>query len=817
MHPRRLALILTALVVAASPAAAEAATIDAGSLRAQTASDPWRLDFVDGAGRSVLREAARRDLGPSGTLGFRTAAGWFHATRVVSERRDGRAYVATLATSDPLGRRLSVRIERDAEGVIRLRAGVEGPAAAVTATGIGFDARDGERYLGFGERSNAVDQRGNAVENYVAEGPYQPEERPIISAFVPPPGYHPRDDATYFPIPWLLSTAGYGVLVDNAEASWFRLGSERADSWSLEAQATTLGLRVFAGPRPASVLRRFTARVGRQPPASPYWLGPWYQPRRDDERGELERFLRGNVPLTLAQTYTHYLPCGDHEGAEADQRARATRFHDAGLAVTTYFNPMVCEGYGEVFDEAASRGALTKNALGQPYLYRYTGSSVFLVGQFDFTSGAARDIYARLLREALGHGYDGWMEDFGEYTPTDARSSDGTPGPAMHNLYPRLYHCAAYGAVRSRRLPIARFIRSGWTGVAPCAQIVWNGDPTTDWGFDGLQSALRNGLTMGLSGISRWGSDIGGFFALGSRRLTPELLIRWIELGAVSGVMRSQANGFALPSKPRPQLSDPELLPHWRRWARLRTRLYPYIAAADARYRRDGMPVMRHLALGFPGDARASRRDEEFLFGPDILAAPVMEPGKRTRSLYLPGGRWVDLWRVARFAGANGRLALGRGHTVAGGREVTVAAPLHQLPLFVRAGSVLPFLPREVDTLSPYGGGRRQLRLADRSRRLDLLAFPRGRRRGWIGPGERYLSSERRGRWTLTLRGVKRRRYRLYASLGTLRRPFRPCRIYARGKRVRRRAWRYSRRRRTLRVSFRMRSGRLVVRRCRRR
>ena len=148
---------------------------------------------------------------------------------------------------------------------------------------------------------------------------------------------------------------------------------------------------------------------------------------------------------------------------------------------------------------------------------------------------------------------------------------------------------------------------------------------------------------------------------------------------------------------------------------------------------------------------------------------------------------------------------------------MTAAAPLHQLPLFVRAGSVLPFLPREVDTLSPYGGGRRQLRLADRSRRLDLVAFPRGRRRGWIGPGERYLSSERRGRWTLTLRAVKRRRYRLYASLGTLRRPFRPCRIYARGKRVRRRAWSYSRRRRTLRVSFRMRSGRLVVRRCRRR
>ena len=807
--------VLSGLLVAAAPTAAHAATVDAGSLRATTSARPWSLTFRDGAGRTVLHEAARRDLGPSGTLGFRTAAGWFHATSVISERSEAGAYVARLATGDPAGRTLSLRIERNAEGVIRLRAGVEGSTLGVSATGIGFDARGRERYLGFGERSNAVDQRGNTVENYVAEGPYQPEERPAIGAFVPAAGYHPRDDATYFPMPWLLSTAGYGVLVDNAETSNFRLGTDRPDSWSLETQAPSLSLRVFAGPRPADVLRRLTARIGRQPPAAPYWLGPWYQPRRGDEAAELDLLLRREVPLTLAQTYTHYLPCGDQRGSKSAQRARTARFHRAGLAVTTYFNPMVCQSYHEVFDEAAARGALTKDRLGRPYLYRYTGSSVFLVGQFDFTAAAGREIYGRLLHEALEDGYDGWMEDFGEYTPADARSSDGTPGGPMHNLYPKLYHCGAYEAVRTRRLPTARFIRSGWTGVAPCAQVVWNGDPTTDWGFDGLESALRNGLTLGLSGISRWGSDIGGFFSLGSRRLTPELLIRWIELGAVSGVMRNEANGFALPAKPRPQLSDPEILPHWRRWARLRTRLYPYVAAADARYRRDGLPIMRQLALAFPNDTRASSRDDEFLFGPDLLAAPVLRPDARTRSLYLPAGRWIDLWRSARFAGANGRLTLGRARVLVGGREVTVPAPLHQLPLLVRAGSVLPLLPRDVDTLSPYGAGRRQLRLADRARRLDLVAWPRGRRRGRLGPGERFLSSERRGRWTLTLRGKRRRRYRLQASLAALRRPFRPCRVSAGGRKLRRRAWRYDRRRRVLSASFRLRSGRVVVRRCR--
>jgi alpha-D-xyloside xylohydrolase len=812
---RTVAALLSGVAVVAAPATANAATVDAGALKASTSPNPWGLVLRDRAGRTVLRESPRRDLGPSGTLGFQTAAGWFHATRVLSERSPGGAYVARLATTDPAGRPLSVRIERDAEGVIRMRVAVEGSTAGVTATGIGFDARKRERYLGFGERSNAVDQRGNTVEDYVAEGPYQPDERPLVGVLVPPAGFHPRDDATYFPMPWLLSTAGYGVLVDNADTSYFRLGSDRADSWSLEAQAPSLSLRFFAGPRPADVLRRLTARTGRQPPAAPYWLGPWYQPGRDDYSAELDLFLRRNVPLTLAQTYTHYLPCGDQRGKEAAERSRAAAFHRAGLAVTTYFNPMVCQSYHEVFDEAAARGALTKDPLGRPYVYRYTGSRIFPVGQFDFTAPAGREIYGRLLHEALDNGYDGWMEDFGEYTPTDARSSDGTPGSQMHNLYPLLYHCAAYAAVRDRRLPTARFSRSGWTRVAPCAQVVWGGDPTTDWGFDGLESALRNGLTMGLSGISRWGSDIGGYFSLGSHKLTPELLIRWIELGAVSGVMRNEANGFAVPEKPRPQLSDPGILPHWRRWARLRTRLYPYIAAADAGYRRDGLPVMRQLALAFPGDRRASARDDEFLFGPDLLAAPVLRPGARRRSLYLPAGRWVDLWRSASFAGASGRLALGRARVLVGGRGRTLPAPLSQLPLLVRAGSVLVLLPRQVDTLSPYGSGRRQIRLADRARRLDLVAWPRGRRGGSLGPGERFHSTERRGRWTLALRGKKLRRYHLQASLATLRRPFRPCQVWVGGRRLPRSAWRYAPRRQVLTATFRLRSGRVVVRTCR--
>ena len=516
------------------------------------------------------------------------------------------------------------------------------------------------------------------------------------------------------------------------------------------------------------------------------------------------------MPLSLAQTYTHYLPCGDQRGREAAERERTRDFHAAGLAVTTYFNPMICTGYEPRYAQAAARGALNTDAAGAPYTYRYTGSTVFAVSQFDFTAPAGRGLYRRLLGEATAAGYDGWMEDFGEYTPLDARARAGPTGSALHNRYPRDYHCAAYAFARRAARPLVRFQRSGWTGAARCAQVVWGGDPTTGWGFDGLRSALYQGLTMGLSGVSRWGSDIGGYFSFNDNRLTPELLIRWIQLGAVSGVMRTEANGLAVPAKPRPQISDPEVLPQWRRWAKLRTQLYPYLAAADARYRRTGMPLMRQLGLVYPDDRRALARDDELLFGPDLLAAPVLGEGERSRSLYLPRGEWIDLWRSARYDERSGGLELGRARLLRGGRAVRLPAPLSELPLLARAGALLPLLPPDVGTLAAYGGGRRQVRLADRRRRLDVLAFPRGRSAPRVGSTGRLRSRELRGRWELAVEAARRRAFTLRAGLTALRRPFRPRSVRLDGRRL---PFRYDSGTRVLTVTFAARRGRLVVQR----
>ena len=792
------------LAVGPAPAGAQrlGEQVAAGDLLARSGGDPWRLGFLERSGRTVLSE------GPGGGLGFLAATGWARATRVMEGKRSGRAYEAILDTDDPLGRRLAMRIEPDGEGVIALRAEVTGARLSeVSRIGIGFRARDGERFLGFGERSNAVDQRGREVESYVAEGAFEADERALVPVFVPAWGFRPRDDATYFPMPWLLSSAGYGLLVDNPQTSRFRLGTDPPGTWSVDVEATELRLRVFAGPRPADVLRRLTERIGRQPRApAPFVFGPWYQPR-DEEEQILERLQRGDVPLSVAQTYTHYLPCEDQRGRQVAERRRVKRLHRAGLAVTTYFNPMICTDHTR-FGEAAAQGALVRDRSGRPYVYRYSTRESFDVSQFDFSAPAGRALYRRLLREAVADGHDGWMEDFGEYTPLDARASDGSTGSALHNDYPRRYHCAAQAAV-PRSL---RFVRSGWTGSARCSPVVWGGDPTVGWGFDGLRSVVTNGLTMGLSGVSTWGSDIGGFFALLGNRLTPELLVRWIQVGAVSGVMRTQANGIRIPQTPRPQVWDERIVGHWRRWAKLRTQLYPYLAAAERHYRHTGLPIMRHLALAFPGDPRAAAQEDTFLFGPDLLAAPVVTEGAHRRGLYLPRGRWIDLWRSARYLEHSGGLRLGRARVLSGGRHIELPAPLRELPLLARAGTLLALLAPDVDTLARYGTRAGVTSLAERDGQRVLLAWPRGNSSARFEDGGVARSRESRRAWTLSLRSRRRTRWTIEVSLGALHDPFRPCSIEAVGGRLAR--WRYQRRAQVLRATFTTRRGRMVARGC---
>jgi alpha-glucosidase (family GH31 glycosyl hydrolase) len=751
--------------------------------------EPWSLRLSDPSGAEVLRTVE------SG-LEVVTAKDAYRSTKVLAtdEESSGqwRARVATANGDDRRGPDLSVSLRTATDGVIGLRVEIDPRAGAdtdneVAAMSVEFGADADERYLGLGQRATGVDHRGQEVENRVLDGPWTDAQIGVVESVIPPVGFSERRDATYFPLPWVLSTAGYGILVDNDETSRFALATPaHPDRSRLEVDAAHLELRVFAGPEPADVLERMTTAIGRQPPpGAPFVLGPWWQPH-DDEEAELAALQTADVPMSVAQTYTHYLPCGDHQGQRDREREHTARMHDAGLAVTAYVNPMVCVDYTDVYDQGVATGAFTAAPDGEPYQYPYFTSQQFEVVQFDFSAAAGRELFHRVLDLVVEDGYDGWMEDFGEYTPVDAVSDDGTPGPAMHNRYVEQFRTAAQDYATSAPRPLARYSRSGWTGAVAASPIVWGGDPTTAWGFDGLESAMHSGLGMALSGVSTWGSDIGGFFSVGSEELTPELLNRWIQFGAMSGVMRLQSDGLSIGGGPRAQVLDAEVLPVWRRYAKLRTQLYPYVAGATEHYGEVGLPVMRHLALTHPDDPDAVERDDQYFFGADLLVAPVTEPGVDQRQLYLPEGEWFDLWRSS-VVEDDGSLTLDAATVRTGGRSVTVDAPEQEIPVQVRSGAVLPLLPADVDTLADYGADTEGLvRLADREADRTLLAFPGPAWRGPLGPGEEIESQVQPNgqRWTLTLRAERGRTYALQASLAAMDKGFVPCSVQAHGRDV---------------------------------
>ncbi|MCL2393632.1 MAG: hypothetical protein FWC87_03000 [Acidimicrobiaceae bacterium] len=799
-----------------------------GSLELSVTPDPFALEFTDVESGATLRTGQPGPASPNGDalsgFGYQTtesvgerrwrsgpggsplgpehehppaAHGWYHLRRLVWILGTGEgATDAWAETDDPAGRRPRLMLRPVADGVvgIRLLAGSASAAAgspvpsasAVEAVGISFVAEPDEAWMGFGERSDEVVRDEGVVEQYVGEGPYQEYEYPFLEGIVPPWGIRQRRDATYFPLPWVLSTRGVGVAVDNNETSYARLRPGGAETWSLEAEAPWLGFHVFAGPTPLDALRRYTGRAGRQPaPAAPWYFGPWYQTGHsnhvplEEERRQLEILRAARAPVSVAETHCRYLPLGAQVGNEDAERARVAHFHDAGLAVLSYLNPLIGAEYAGAFEAAAAAGGLQRREDGSPYSFEaYAGGREppsTTEAQFDFAAPAGREQWKVFAGELVAAGYDGWMEDFGEYTPLDAQDRDGgSAGTAGHNRYATEYHEAAATVAaeleaRTGR-PLARFVRSGWSGTPRHVPIVWGGDPTTGWGWDGLSSAVVEGLSAGASGLAMWGSDIGGFLS-SVEHLTPELLRRWIQFGSLTPVMRTKSAGIDLGDYRRPQIWDDEIIGTWARWAAWHTQLNPYLQAAHRHYRETGWPIMCALALADPLDAEGARLEDQYWLGPDLLVAPVLTDGARSRSVHLPRrADFVDLWRATRYDPATRSLepaGAARSPLLAGGRRVDLSAPIEEIPVLVRAGAVLPLLSAEVDTLSSWGTGD-FVHFTERDGVRRLLAFPRGLWSGGLGVDERITSTAGPTGWRLVIEAAAERVYELRADLGYL-------------------------------------------------
>jgi alpha-D-xyloside xylohydrolase len=233
--------------------------------------------------------------------------------------------------------------------------------------------------------------------------------------------------------------------------------------------------------------------------------------------------------------------------------------------------------------------------------------------------------------------------------------------------------------------------RAGFAGSQRYGAAIWSGDIHSTW--EDLRQQVRAGSNIGLSGIPWWTTDIGGFF--GGEVDTPyfrELIVRWFQYGVFCPLFR--LHGWRNSSLAHPETSDPTRGGPNEVWSFgeraygiirellfLRERLRPYIIAQMKLASSKGAPPMRPLFFDFPDDPKAESVDDQFMFGPDLLVAPVLYPGESKRKVYLPGGTtWMDAWTGKKYKG---------------GQEITATAPLEKIPLYLRAGRKLPIRPRK--------------------------------------------------------------------------------------------------------------------------
>jgi alpha-glucosidase (family GH31 glycosyl hydrolase) len=675
--------------------------------------DPFRLTVRDAKGLLVLESMAPSDGGPYGSPAMtvdrfeevpQLLPGWdgyvAHEQPWVQSTRARVAYLnksrvnAELVLPFP-GGEMNVDVSVDGARVHLSMSVRSNPKPDFNKVTMAFALQKDEHFFGLGERYASVDHRGLSLYNWAEEGGLGRGENVPRGPMNPSPN---GPSMTYFPVPFFLSSAGYGFWVKDSARTELHLGSEQPDAWRLAENADGFEATIYVHDDPKETLADYTEDTGRA-----YIPAPWvFGPRRRIDLGQTVngvdewRLLRQKgVPTTVIDDDTHFLPHGSQRGREIALATWVQMLHGEGFKVTAYNNPFVSAS-----DPMASPELTVGTADGY-FLHEPSGDvalTVLISGELqnvatvDLTNPDAADWYRGLLHRTVAMGYDGWMHDFGEYVGRSWISRGGR-GDLLHNLYPVLSAKAAFDVLSAEKPnDFLFYVRSGYSGTQRWVPEVWGGDPEAT--FDetqGMPAMLRGGLNLGLSGVPYWGSDISGFKCLTDAPRDKEVYLRWAELGAVSTSMHDD-NACSNPLGHREKWtlwSDDETTRVYGDMARLHTRLNPYFMVLARDARDTGLPAMRHPFLYAWHASSAWSVEDAFFLGPGLYAAPVVRRGQTMKSIALPRGVYVDRDQYAVYVG-NESLD-----------PVEVPAPLDKLPLLFVGGQIVPMLDASIETLAP--------------------------------------------------------------------------------------------------------------------
>lgn len=554
-----------------------------------------------------------------------------------------------------------------------------------------FRAGSDEAFFGLGERFNALNQRANIMDIRVYEQ------------------YKNQGQRTYMPIPFLLSSAGYGLYVNSSRWMQFDLAATDVDSWILEADLgadETLILKWFSGNDPIDIVAQFTRATGLSPLPPEWAFGLWMSGNEWNSQARVEAEVKTSLEHHIAPSvivieawsdettfyiwndaqYTprsggdrpHYADFKFPPGGKwTDPKGMVDWLHANNIKVLLWQIPVLKVLEGAHPQHEADRAYFEAHKLG----IREADGSLHKVRPFwfrggyiwDVTNPAARDWWlnkrAYLLDEV---GIDGFKTDGGEHLwGTDTQFADGRSGEEVWNEYPQLYTEAYYQFAASKREAVT-FSRAGFTG-SQRSPLHWAGDENSTW--DAFRHSILAGLSASISGISFWGWDLGGF---SGELPSAELYLRGAAMAAFCPVMQyhSEFNQHKEPKRDRTpwnvaaQTGDPSVIDAFRFFVNVRHNLLPYIWREAQHSAATGEPMMRALKLYDPAAS-----DYQYFFGRDLLVCPVVEAGVKRSKLYLPAGQWYSLWDGRKYDGKT---------------TIEVDTPLERIPVFVRLGADIP-------------------------------------------------------------------------------------------------------------------------------
>ena len=482
-------------------------------------------------------------------------------------------------------------------------------------------------------------------------------------------GYKLATHGGRVPIPWIIGTSGWALFFHQPFGTFDVTGSEGKFQAADAASALPLDLFFVASSDPASIMAEY-ARLTGHAEIPPLWSFGYQQSHRtlasrEEVLAEAKTFREKKLPCdALIYLGTGFCPSGwNTANGSFDWNSRV--FPDP--------KEMLDQLHQQHFRVVLHAVILSEKLRGR-------ASDPCELARFD---EAEAGCYWDSHRKDFAMGVDGWWPDEGD--PLDIAS----------RLVRNRMYWEGPQLDRPSQRPYALH-RNGYAGMQRYASFLWSGDVYSTW--ETLKTQIPIALNTGLSGIPYWGTDIGGFVP--TPEFTAELYVRWFQFGAFCPLFRSHGRTWKLrlpwgwntgdpgpveirnyegASTPDPsQLHDARVEPICRKYLELRYRLLPYLYSAVRECTNSGMPIMRALWLHYPHDPKAVVRSDEYLWGRSLLLAPVVEKGANTRVVYLPEGVWFDFWTGERIEGA---------------REILRSVDLETMPVYVRAGSILPLGP----------------------------------------------------------------------------------------------------------------------------